>query len=397
MEYTPSGKLKMSTYIMIFVGIIALALGFVNDHTEHHNAFWANLLLNGFFFMTISLAATFFIAVQYAAEAAWAVVFKRIFEALMAFLPYGGIVVTLVLAMNSAGVAHMYHWMDPDVMDPNSEHYDALIAMKKPYLNQVFFWVRTIIYLAGWIYFARYFRKKSLEEDQVGGEEFFWKNRTMSAIFLVFFGFSEMFAVWDWVMSIDVHWHSNLYHWYLFATMWLAFIALSLLITYYLKGQGHLKEVNHSHLHDLGKWLFAIGLLWAYFFYAQFLLIWYADMPEETVYFKLRIKEYGGLFFGTALFNFFVPFWVLMSRDAKRNPVFVVPVAILLFISHFITYWLVFLPSATGGHDHLSLTDMGIFIGFLGAFLLVTFNALAKAPLIVKNHPYLEESKHLHI
>lgn len=379
------------------IGLVAMIVGFMTDHTDHHTRFWANFLVNGFFFFAISLGALFFLALQYVTEAAWAVVLKRILEGIAGYLPVGAIILVIFFLAGTFHFHHLYHWMDPAVYDINSEHYDAIIAGKAAYLNQPFFWVRTLVYLATFLIFARFIRKHSLQEDQLDGTGIHFKVMGKSAIFMVLFAVFSSTLSWDWIMSIDTHWFSTLFGWYVFSGMWVSAIIVAVILVVYLKGKGLLEVVNQSHVHDLGKWMFAISFLWSYLWFSQFMLIWYSNIPEEVIYFQQRIAEYRGLFFGMFFINFVFPMLILMSRDTKRNVIYLLPVAFIILIGHWLDVFVMVMPGTVGHDWHIGFTEIGMFLGFLGLFTFTVLSTLTKAPLVVKHHPYLEESKHFSI
>lgn len=396
LSYTFPKKTKMWTFILMGIGLLSIIIGFFTDHDTHGTRTWANIYVNTFFFFSIALAATFFIAVQYAAEAAWAVVLKRVFEAVSTYLPIGAIFMIIVLGAGSLHLHHIFHWMDPELYIEGGEHYDPIIANKKAYLNQPFFWIRALLFLGVWVYFQRLFRKRSLEEDLVGGVELHKKNITSAAIFLVFFGFTSSVAAWDWIMSIDTHWFSTLFGWYVFSGMWVSSIIFMTLLTIYLKNKGYLENVNDSHIHDMGKWMFALSFLWSYLWFSQFLLIWYANVPEEVTYYIARWEHYRFLFFFIFIINFTFPMLILMSRDAKRNQILLVFVGLIIFIGHWLDVFLMIMPGAVKENWHFGIVEIGTFLGFLGLFLNIVLTALTKAPVSVQKHPFLEESEHLH-
>ena len=166
----------------------------------------------------------------------------------------------------------------------------------------------------------------------------------------------------------------------------------------FLKKQGYLEDLNDSIIHDLGKWVFAFSVVWTYMWFSQFMLIWYANIPEEVTYFMERIElsNYRFLFWFSAAINFVVPTIVLMSRDAKRNTNFLIVASVVILIGHWINSYLLFAPGTLHDHGHLGLTELGMGLGFLGLFFFVVFRSLTTRPLSVKHHPFLEESKHLH-
>lgn len=401
MEYKVSKNANITSIVLIVVGLASFFIGLATSHGHTGQRLWANLLVNGFFFFGISLASLFFLALQYVSEMAWGVTTQRVFQAMMSFMPFSAVSLLLVFLGGTMHWNHIYHWMAEGVTDPSSEHYDAIIAGKSGYLNQAFFWGRTIVYFLVWMYFANWFRKKSIEEDQLTiakGEAtpMYKKAIIMGVLFISFFAYTSSSASWDWIMSIDVHWFSTMFGWYAFSGMWISSIIFSLLLVLYLKSQGYLKEVNDSHIHDLGKWMFAISMLWSYLWFSQFMLIWYSNIPEEVTYYLERFHDYKFLYIGTFLTNFILPFFVIMSRDAKRNPVFLVPVALIIFFTHWLDVLTMVLPGTMHDHGQLGAVEIGMFLTFLGFFIMVTLRSLTKASLMPKNHPMFDESKHLH-
>ena len=418
MNFTVSKKSQIISLVLVLIGVVALGLGIADEHADAQRI-WVNIFVNSFFFFAISLSALFFIAVQYAAEAAWAVALKRLFEAIASYLPIGAIFLIIVFAAGSMHKHHIWHWMDNavthdfveaatlDTAHPvysneggegmvKNEEFDQLIANKTPYLNQAFWWGRSLFYIAGFLLFGWYIRKKSLEEDEVGGTGIHKKNIAKSAGFLVFFAYTSSTLSWDWLMSIDTHWFSTLYGWYVFSGMWISFILFTLILIKYLKSRGLLEYVNESHIHDMGKWTFAISFLWSYLWFSQFMLIWYSDIPEEVVYYIPRVfGDYKEAYLTMFAINFILPMVLLMARDTKRNWSWLLPIVCILFLSHWVDTFILIAPGA-GLHFHIGFLEIGVFLGFLGIFSLVVLRALSKRPLLVKNHPYLEESLHLH-
>jgi|TARA_B110000116_G_scaffold168375_1_gene145528 hypothetical protein len=396
MEFKFEGRAKLVTQILMVVGLVALIGGYLTDHSHGHQRWWANLLVNGYFYFSISLAALFFYALQYATESAWSVVLKRLFEAMWGFLPYGAGIIVFILLAGQFHFHHLYHWMDSSLYDIASDNYDALLAGKQSYFTPGFFWGRTLVYIATFLGFAFMFRKWSLLEDTMPSLELHYKQFRRSALFLVFFAVFSSTLAWDWIMSIDPHWFSTLFGWYLFAGMWVSMIIFANVMMLWLRTKGYFPEVNESHMHDLGKWMFAISMLWSYLFFSQFMLIWYSNIPEEVTYYIARMfTDYKVPFLMMFLVNFVVPFYVLIARDAKRNPKFLVPVAFLIFIGHYADVYLLVIPGTMFDHNEIGLFEIGLFLGFLGLFINRTLSTLSKAPLIPKNHPMLQESKDL--
>ena len=409
LQFVFPSKTKTWAMILMVIGLVAAILGWTADKTEHHQYWWANLLINGFFYFGISLAAMFFYALQYAAEVAWTAQLKRIFEAMFSYIPVGLGVIIVVLLAGQFHVHHLYHWMDPEVNDPNSPAFDAIIAGKKPFLSSWFVWLRVAIYATVFLAFRHFFRKWSIQEDTAPSNELHLKQYRRGALFLVFFAVFSSTMAWDWLMSIDTHWYSTMYGWYTFSGIWVTCMIFATLLVIWLKGQGYLPKVNESHIHDLGKWMFAVSMLWSYLWFCQYMLIWYSNIPEEVTYFKERYDHYMIGMWTIFAVNFAVPFYVLIARDAKRNIKLLTRVGVVIFISHFLDLYMAVIPGTTHGHvmwgfgenaHHTMFTwwfEFGMFLGFLGLFVYVVLTALTKARLVPANHPFLDESENHHI
>ena len=398
LQYTFSDKAKKITFAMMAVGLLAIVYAFVRGIPIQR--VWANLLVNIFFFLALGLGATFYMAKKYAAEASYAIVYKRVYEAISGYLPVGILMLFIFLLMGFLGLHHIYKWMDKSVYDTASPHYDKILANKAPYFNSIFFWGRMLVLFGLYFLAQRLLRKRSLEEDLTGDIGLHWKNIKTSAWFLVLFGFFSPVIVWDVLMSVDTHWFSTMFGWYVLAGFWCSTMITITLFSLFLKDKGHLQEMNDNHFHDLGKWIFALSFLWTYTFFCQFMLIWYANIPEEVTYFHDRISlmGYRPLFWIMFFINFALPMLFLMSRDAKRNALFLKIIGCVLIFTHWLDVYVMVMPGTVGAHWNLfSPLELGMFIGFAGLFIFVVLSQLAKAPVVVQRHPFLEESKHHHI
>ncbi|PHR27062.1 MAG: quinol:cytochrome C oxidoreductase [Fluviicola sp.] len=378
-------------------GLLMLVIGLIMHRSDHNflTRLLSNTLINSFFFFSIGLGALFFLALQYATETGWYATVKRVIEALAGFIPVGIVLmVVALLTLTFTNGAHVYTWMDPDVTDTASHHYDEMIDGKSGYLNKAFFWIRTLIYLATYYVFYKGFRARSLEEDRVGGTEIHFKNYRKGALFLVFFSVFSSTSVWDWIMSIDVHWFSTLFGWYTFAGMWCTTMTVLVMLVLYLKKQGYLPKVNDSHIHDIGKWTFATSFLWSYLFFSQFMLIWYANIGEEATYYIQRIEEYQLMYFGMFFINFAFPMLLLMSRDAKRSANILIFVGLIIVCGHWVDVYIMVSGGSMGATASIGFVEIGMAVAFLGLFIRVVLTNLTKAPLTPVNHPFLDESIH---
>jgi hypothetical protein len=339
----------------------------------------------------ISLGVLAFYAIQRAAQAGWSPVLYRVMESITAYLLPGGLIVLVILALSGMHMNHLFIWMDPEVVA-----HDKLIAGKTGFLNVPFFLIRAVIFLSGWSLYRYFSRKFSLAQDLADDISNHKKNFRISAAFLVFYIVTESIMSWDWIMSIDPHWFSTLFGWYVFASMFVSGITAIALITIYLKSKGYLEFVNDSHIHDLGKFMFGISVFWTYLWFSQFMLIWYSNIPEEVTYFITRIEDYNLPFFGMLVMNFIFPLLILMNSDYKRINYFMVMAGIVIILGHYMDVFNMIMPSAVGDQWFIGSAEIGGFLFFLGLFIFVVFKEMTKAPLLAKGDPYMGESERFH-
>jgi hypothetical protein len=392
MEFKISNKAKVFTNSLMGIGLLFTAIGSMIHFGDDNfgQRFMVSGLVNGFFFFAIGLGALFFLALQYATETGWYASIKRVIEAVTGWLPYGmGLLAVVLFIITMMDGAHIYIWMDPETVAN-----DELIQGKAGYLNKGFFWVRTLVYMITYYIFWRGFKKRSIQEDAEGGTEIHFTNYRKAAVFLVFFAVFSSTSSWDWLMSVDVHWFSTLFGWYTFAGMWCSAMVVLVMLTLYLKKLGYLPKVNESHIHDLGKWTFAISFLWSYLWFSQFLLIWYANIGEEVTYYMMRIENFKLLYFSMFLINFAFPMLILMSRDAKRHAGILTFVGLIIIIGHWLDVYIMISAGSMGATSSIGILEVGMPLIFTGFFIRVILNNLSKAPLTPVNHPFLDESIH---
>lgn len=366
------------------------------EHLEHvlhqlQNKPWAAVYVACIFFMLIALGVLTFNAIQYAASAGWSPVLFRVMEGLSAYLLPGSILFFGMLVLSSTHFNHLFIWMDQEVVAN-----DAIIRGKTGFLNVPFFLIRAFIFLLGWNLYRYASRKNSLAMDDSDDIVYYKKNFKYSASFLVFFIITESIMSWDWIMSIDTHWYSTLFGWYVFASFFVTSITIIAITTLYLKSRGYLEFVNTSHIHDLAKFMFGISIFWTYLWFSQFMLMWYSNIPEEVTYFVFRIQEYNLPFFLMLALNFILPLLLLINTDFKRLSWIIVMASISIFVGHYLDFFNMIMPGTVGGSWFIGIPEIGAMMFFGGLFIFTAFNAMSKAPLLMKNNPLMEESKHFH-
>ena len=448
--YTFSNKLKIASFILMAVGALGILIGFISSpgtveeakaivashsdghhgdahgaETTHHDAHdtdshgahseevaahdshdsshdehllhqlqnkpWAALYVAAFFFMMIALGVLAFYAIQRAAQAGWSPLLFRVMEGITSYLVPGGIIVFVLLVLSVLHMNHLFVWMDADVVA-----HDHLLQGKKGYLNPTFFLIRAAVFLGGWIFYREYSRKLSLRQDESNDDSNFKKNFRWSAAFLVFYLYTESIMSWDWIMSVDPHWFSTLFGWYVFASMFVSGITVIAMVTIYLKSKGHLPDVNNSHIHDLAKFMFGISVFWTYLWFSQFMLIWYSNIPEEVTYYITRIEDYNLPFFGMIVMNFLFPVLLLMNSDFKRLNWFVIMAGVVILAGHYLDIFNMIMPATVGDQWFIGIPEIGAVLFFAGLFIFWIFRALSNAPLQPKRNPFIEESRHFH-
>jgi len=366
------------------------------EHLEHvlhqlQNKPWAAFYVACIFFMLVSLGTLAFYAIQQVAQAGWSPVLFRVMQGITAYLPVGSVIFFIFLILCGLQMNHLFIWLDPEVVA-----HDKIIANKAGYLNFPFWIIRAAVFLLGWNLYRYFSRRNCLAQDESNDNSFYKKNFNISAMFLVFFIVTESIMSWDWIMSIDPHWFSTLFGWYVFASFFVSGITTICMVTLYLKGKGYLEHVNTSHIHDLAKFMFGISVFWTYLWFSQFMLIWYANIPEEVTYFVTRIEMYNLPFFGAVVMNFVFPILILINTDFKRITWVLVMAGTVILLGHYIDFFNMIMPSSVGDQWFIGVSEIGSVLFFLGLFIFVVFTALTKAPLLPKRNPYIEESKHFH-
>jgi hypothetical protein len=369
------------TYALMSLGVIALVYGFLTD--THRT--WANLLMDNYYFLSLVLGAAFFFSLQYITQSGWSAMFRRIPEAMMAYIPYAAVIMLVMYF----GLHDIYHWSHPDLVAK-----DELLAHKAPFLNVPFFMIRLVIFFGSWILLTRYLRKLSLQEDALGSPEIFERLEFWSKIFIFVLALTFSLASFDWIMSINAHWYSAIFAFKNFGAAFYHGTSLIGLIAIILHKKGYFKDMNEYHLLDFSRYMFILSIIWGYLYFAQFMLIWYGNIPDETIYYVKRWDNGWVIFiFINFALNWFIPFIGLLPQKLDKNINFVYFICILLLVGLYTDIYEQVMPEFIKSPS-LGIIEIGVFAGLAGLFLFTIGKALTKVPLIAKNHPYLEESIH---
>lgn len=386
-DFEFGGGLKKTSMVLIAVGVLAILGSFSLNKTVG----WVDFLVNNIYFVTLGVSGVFFLGITGVLQASWLTPYKRIPEAMTKFLPIGFVLMLLTYF----GLHTIYEWTHHDVV-----MNDPILREKTAWLNTAGFMSRMVIIFIGWIIAAK--RLTGLSKKQDSGEDVSHKIVGSSAVSIIIFALAISVAAFDWVMSVEPHWFSTIFGVYIFAGTFVSGISFTTLAVIKLREWGYLEGVvNVNHFHDLGKWMFGFSTFWAYIWVSQYLLIWYANIPEETEYFVLRHHHWNTIFFVNVIINWAVPFFGLMPREAKRNTKRLKFIASLLLLGHFIDLYLMVAPKVFEHHGIESISGYGVLqllqlLGYFGLFIFIVGTALSKSKLVPSGDPQLEEGIHLH-
>ncbi len=375
----------IGTFALILIGLVAFIMGFASDPTRA----WANFLLNNVYFVSLAAGALLFLSIQRVTQSGWAAGFIRVPEAMGMYLPVAAVLFIIMIF----GIHSLYHWSHHEAVA-----HDPILQHKQPYLN-VPFWVgRMIVFFVLWIILAFMLRRHSLKEDEQGGLEIFRKSAHIAKIYIFVIIITFSVAGFVWVMSIDPHWYSALFALKNFVSAFYHAAAIIAFIVLLLNQFGYFPFLKKSHLHDFSSYIFMLCIIWGYFWFAEFMLIWYANIPEETVYFvgRMQHEDWRIFFFANVIINWFIPFTIMMPAASRRSKTTLKIVIPVLLIGMFIDLYQQIFPGAVG-KQVLGFNEVGGFLGFAGLFTLVVGYYLSKANLYPKQHPYMEECLEHHL
>lgn len=343
---------------------------------------WANVLIAGFALVTAGLAGLLFVAIHHLTGSRWSVVLRRVPEAMTYALPAGAAVLLIVFLFGSS----IFSWTEG-----LGEHGASFKAI---WLSPWFFRARAFVYLILWLVFARGIVRASRAQDDSGDGAHTSRQIRLSAGFIVVFVLSFTLASFDWVMSLEPHWYSTIFAVYNFSGLFESGLALIIVFTVWLQTRGPLRGlVTPEHLHDLGKLLFAFSIFWMYIWFSQYMLIWYANLPEEAVRFTQRLRgAWQPLFLANVVLNWLVPFLVLLPVATKRSGSVLAKVSAAVLVGRWLDLYLFVMPAISGDTPVIGPWEIGAALFAIGALALLVHRGLKGAPALPVRDPFLTDS-----
>ena len=378
---------------LLGVGLIALGASLIpwfgGEEAKHQ--FYFSYLVSYLFVLSIVLGSMFFVLVQHLSRAGWSVVVRRVAENVMGTMPFMA-VLFLPIVIGYQDIYH--HWVHASHINPGEPGFDPVLYHKRGYLNETFFLIRIGLFFAIWIGIATFFRKTSLKQDESGDPALTLRMARVAAPCMVLFALSVTFAAIDWMMSLDPHWFSTMWGVYFFAGCFLSAMALMALTLMWFRGKGLLSDaVTTEHFHDVGKFIFAFVVFWTYAAFSQYMLIWYANIPEETWWYHHHLEgNWGSIGEFLMIGHFFIPFAFLMSRHVKRARATLAIGAVFLLVMHWIDLHWIVMPSLHHHGMHLSWVDFSSLIGLFAIMFGLFLGNMRKAPILPVRDPRLAES-----
>jgi hypothetical protein len=376
-----AGRARLRFALVGGMGLILSAVGYSRDAAQ----FFHSWLVAFVFVLTIALGALFFVMVQHLSRAGWSVVVRRITEAAGSTLP----LFVLLFVPVALGIPELFHWSHADAVE-----HDALLRHKQAFLNVPFFLVRAAVYFLVWIALGLYFFRRSVAQDKSRDPAVTVTLQRRAAPGMILFAVTLTLMAFDWVMSLDPHWYSTIFGVYIFAGAAAAMYSFVTLSTAALRRAGYMQRlVRVDHFQDLGRWIFALSVFWAYIAFSQFMLIWYGNIPEETVFFVRRAHGSwvtASIVLGVG--HFLVPFALLMSRWTKRRPGIVTALAAWVLLMHYVDlHWLV-MPNLHPEGFSFHWLDATTLLATGGLFLAAFAHQLGGKAVIPLGDPRLPES-----
>jgi hypothetical protein len=347
--------------------------------------FFFSWLVSFLFFLSLALGALFFVLIQYAAQGGWGIVLRRIGETVFTTIPVmAALFIPVIL-----GLHDLYEWSHPEAVAG-----DALLRWKAPYLNVPFFLIRAALYFGIWSVIAVLYYRGSRGQDATGDPGVSGRLRRLAGPAIIVLAVTQTFASVDWIMSLTPHWYSTMFGVYFFAGSFVGFIALLSIVASAMRGAGLLDTViSAEHLQDVGKFLFAFTVFWSYIAFSQFFLVWYANLPEETTWYKARME---GSWMTVSVFlmagHFVAPFFYLMGRAVKRRGATLAVGGAWLLAMHYVDLYWQIMPTLHPAGFSPALLDIAALLAVGGCFVATAGWLMRRQALVPLRDPRLAES-----
>ena len=370
--------------IFLIIGSIGLIISFIGAFLKP-DLFYSSYLVSFVFWLSIALGSLFLLVLHYLTGAVWSVVLRRLFEHLASVIPLFLILFIPVIF----GIHHLFEWSHTEIVKN-----DALLTHKSAFLNTPFFIIRSLVYFVIWSFTALFFFKLSLKQDQTGDSSILTTLRRTSPPAIILFALTLTFASFDWLMSLEAHWYSTIFGVYIFSGATVGALAGMIILVLFLHKNNMLKNtITVEHYHDLGKLLFTFTVFWAYMAFSQYFLIWYANIPEETIWYQHRWTGSWKIISLLLVFgHFVVPFFTLLIRAMKRSAGFILFISLWMLFMHWIDIYWIIMPTSSHHGFHLTLFDLSCFIGIGGLSIWFILSQIGKYPLVPIKDPNLEKS-----
>ncbi|MBI4477731.1 MAG: hypothetical protein HY654_11190 [Acidobacteria bacterium] len=383
----PQLELSRSSRAIIYGLIVVGALAAIVGALLEPQRMWMCWLIASYYAVGVALGALCLVAIHHVTGSSWSVVIRRVQEALAGTLPF----VSIALFAAFIGRPHLYEWTSAGFW----ADADSTLAFKRAWLDWPLFLGRAMACLALWNLFGWAIRRGSRRQDHDGDQGWSRSNARWSAAFLVVLGMTHTMASFDWIMSLEPDWYSSIFAVYNFAGVLVSAVAASIVTALWLERRGPLQSLlTDDHLHDLGKLLFACSTFWMYVWFSQYMLIWYANIPEETAYFVRRTTSgWRPLFFLNLAATGVAPFFVFLRRDAKRSRALLSRVSLVVLGGRWIDLYVMIGPAHLET-PRIGLTELGLAAGAIGGVGLLLVHLLRGAPVVPIRDPHLFESLH---
>ena len=380
-KFTDKGKLGNIALTVGIVGLAASAVGYFQDSHQ----FYFSYLVAFFFWMTVALGALFFNLLHHLTRASWSTVLRKLTESMMSTIPFMFVMMIPVLL----GMHELYHWTHEDVLAT-----DIILQNKAAYLNIPFFIIRVVFYFAVWSIMTLILTKNSAKQDIKHEDSILARMRKYSAPGMMLFAFTITFAAFDWLMSLEPHWFSTIFGVYIFCGTFISMLAFTIIMVRYQNIKGAFDGiVTVEHRHTLGKLLFAFTIMWAYMGFSQYLLIWYANMPEETFWYLQRWEgSWRTLSIILPIAHFGLPFVALIPQAAKRSGNWLLMMAFYMLLMRYMDLYWIAMPTHSPDGIHYSWIDISTMAGIGGIFIWLFWRKYTSGAAVPVNDPGLKVS-----